>query len=44
VIHAEFEAGTEMIRQGLDRLGFVDAEVDEYINEVRLHRYREETV
>jgi CPA2 family monovalent cation:H+ antiporter-2 len=43
VIHAEFEAGTEMIRQGLDRLGFADAEVDAYINEVRLHRYRQET-
>jgi CPA2 family monovalent cation:H+ antiporter-2 len=42
VIHAEFEAGTEMIRQGLDRLGFVDAEVDNYINQVRQHRYREE--
>jgi CPA2 family monovalent cation:H+ antiporter-2 len=44
VIHAEFEAGTEMIRQGLDRLGFADTEVDAYINEVRLHRYREEIV
>lgn len=44
VIHAEFEAGTEMIRQGLDRLGFPDSEVDTYLNEVRLHRYREEQV
>jgi CPA2 family monovalent cation:H+ antiporter-2 len=42
VIHAEFEAGTEMIRQGLDRLGFADGEVDTYIDQVRLHRYREE--
>jgi CPA2 family monovalent cation:H+ antiporter-2 len=42
VIHAEFEAGTEMIRQGLDRLGFGDAEVDTYLDEVRSHRYREE--
>ncbi len=42
VIHAEFEAGTEMIRQGLDSLGFSDNEVDRYIDEVRLHRYRDE--
>lgn len=40
VIHAEFEAGTEMIRQSLDRLGLVDSDVDAYINEVRQHRYR----
>ncbi len=42
VIHAEFEAGTEMMRQGLDRLGFPDAEVDAYIESVRQHRYRQE--
>lgn len=42
VIHAEFEAGTEMIRQGLDRLGVPDAEVDGYIESVRQHRYRHE--
>jgi CPA2 family monovalent cation:H+ antiporter-2 len=42
VIHAEFEAGTEMIRQGLDRLGFSDNDVDTYIEQVRQHRYREE--
>jgi CPA2 family monovalent cation:H+ antiporter-2 len=42
VIHAEFEAGTEMIRQTLDRLGFPDPEVDEYILNVRLLRYRVE--
>ncbi len=42
VIHAEFEAGTEMIRQGLDRLGFPDSEVETYLDRVRLHRYREE--
>lgn len=41
VIHAEFEAGTEMIRQGLDRLGFPDPEVDIYIESVRQQRYRE---
>lgn len=44
VIHAEFEAGTEMIRQGLDRLGFPDGEVDTYLDGVRQHRYREEGV
>jgi monovalent cation:H+ antiporter-2, CPA2 family len=42
VIHAEFEAGTEMIRQSLDRLRFADKEVDTYIEEVRQHRYRQE--
>jgi CPA2 family monovalent cation:H+ antiporter-2 len=42
VIHAEFEAGTEMIRQALDRLGFPDPEVDAYIEAVRQHRYRVE--
>ncbi|HVK02673.1 MAG TPA: cation:proton antiporter, partial [Armatimonadaceae bacterium] len=42
VIHAEFEAGTEMIRQGLDRLGIPDTEVDAYIEDVRQHRYRQE--
>ncbi|MBC8136858.1 MAG: cation:proton antiporter [Fibrella sp.] len=44
VIHAEFEAGTEMIRQGLDRLGFADKEVETYLDGVRSHRYREEGV
>lgn len=43
VIHAEFEAGTEMIRQGLDRLGFPDRKVDLYIEGVRQHRYRDES-
>ncbi|HZO90895.1 MAG TPA: cation:proton antiporter [Chthonomonadaceae bacterium] len=42
VIHAEFEAGTEMIRQALDRLGFADPEVDAYIEEIRQRRYRQE--
>lgn len=42
VIHAEFEAGTEMIRQGLDRLGFPDRQVDQYIDQIRQHRYRQE--
>lgn len=42
VIHAEFEAGTEMIRQCLDRLGRPDREVDAYLQEVRLQRYRTE--
>ena len=42
VIHAEFEAGTEMIRQGLDRLGIPDPAVDTYLEQVRQHRYRQE--
>jgi CPA2 family monovalent cation:H+ antiporter-2 len=40
VIHAEFEAGAEMIRQTLDRLGFADPDVDGYLEGVRQHRYR----
>jgi CPA2 family monovalent cation:H+ antiporter-2 len=40
VIHAEFEASTEMIRQGLDRLGIPDPEVDDYLERVRNARYR----
>lgn len=42
VIHAEFEAGTEMIRQGLSRLGISNANLDTYIEKERQHRYREE--
>jgi CPA2 family monovalent cation:H+ antiporter-2 len=42
VIHAEFEAGVEMIRQALDRLEMPDVEVDAYIEQVRLFRYRQE--
>jgi CPA2 family monovalent cation:H+ antiporter-2 len=41
VIHAEFEAGVEMIRQGLDRLGIPDPRVDAYLEGVRQHRYRQ---
>jgi CPA2 family monovalent cation:H+ antiporter-2 len=44
VIHAEFEAGTEMIRQSLDRLHFEDKEVDTYLEEMRQHRYRQEII
>ncbi|HZH98884.1 MAG TPA: cation:proton antiporter [Fimbriimonadaceae bacterium] len=40
VIHGEFESGVEMIRQTLDHLGFADEAVDQYIEEVRQHRYR----
>ncbi len=40
VIHAEFEAGMEMIRQGLDRLGFKDEKVDAYLETLRQTRYR----
>ncbi len=42
VIHGEFEAGTEMIRQSLDRLGFTTNDVEDYIDDVRQHRYRQE--
>jgi CPA2 family monovalent cation:H+ antiporter-2 len=42
IVHAEFEAGAEMIRQTLDCLGFPDREVDGYIEQVRQHRYRQE--
>lgn len=42
VIHAEFEAGTEMIRQSLDLLGFNTSVVDTYVEEVRQHRYRQD--
>ncbi|MCW3060467.1 MAG: sodium/hydrogen exchanger [Capsulimonas sp.] len=42
VIHAEFEAGTEMIRQSLSRLELSDSTVQEYIDGVRQHRYRRE--
>jgi CPA2 family monovalent cation:H+ antiporter-2 len=42
VVQAEFEAGTEMIRQSLDRLGFADQEVDAYIEGLRQERYRKE--
>ena len=41
VVHAEFEAGTEVIRQGLDRLGLPDPVVDAYIKTVREKRYRQ---
>ncbi len=44
VIHAEFEAATEMIRQCLDRLGVADSEVDTYIETIRQHRYRQEDI
>lgn len=42
VIHAEFEAGTEMIRQTLDRLRVADGATDAYLDGIRQHRYREE--
>ncbi len=40
VVHAEFEAGTEMIRQSLERLGVTGTEAGAYIEEVRQNRYR----
>jgi CPA2 family monovalent cation:H+ antiporter-2 len=42
VIHAEFEAGTEIIRQALDRLGFAGLEVNAYIERIREYHYRQE--
>jgi CPA2 family monovalent cation:H+ antiporter-2 len=42
VVHAEFEAGTEMIRQGLGTLGLDGSEIETYIADVRQHRYRNE--
>ena len=41
VVHAEFEAATEMIRQSLTRLGIADTAVRTYIEDVRQYRYRE---
>jgi len=40
VIHAEFEAATEMVRQTMARLGVPDNEIAAYIGEVREQRYR----
>ncbi len=42
VIHAEFEAATEIIRQGLHRLKVEDNEIDAYLETVRQRRYRHE--
>lgn len=42
VIHAEFEAATEIIRQGLHRLDVSDDEIDTYLEFVRQRRYRHE--
>ncbi len=42
VIHAEFEAGTEMIRQGLDRLDIPSPRLEEYLDRMRQRRYAEE--
>src|SRR5690348_12393470 len=41
VIHAEFEASTEMIQQSLERLQVPAASITAYIEEVRQRRYRE---
>jgi monovalent cation:H+ antiporter-2, CPA2 family len=40
VIHAEFEAGMEMIEQGLERLGFEHTVIDKYLDSLRQVRYR----
>ena len=44
MIHAEFEAATEMIRHGLDRLEIPGPEIDAYLEEIRQLRYRQETM
>jgi CPA2 family monovalent cation:H+ antiporter-2 len=40
VIHAEFEAGMEMIEQGLVRLHFTHSVIDKYLDTLRQERYR----
>jgi CPA2 family monovalent cation:H+ antiporter-2 len=42
VIHAEFEAGSAMIREGLEQLGISDTTIALYLAQVRQHRYRDE--
>lgn len=41
VIHGEFEAGAEMIRQSLECLGMPQLEIDQYVDAVRAERYRD---
>lgn len=42
VIHAEFEAGSEMVRQGLERLGVGEKAIHTYLDAIRERRYRNE--
>jgi monovalent cation:H+ antiporter-2, CPA2 family len=42
VVHGEFEAGVEMIRQAFGSLGVERPATDAYLHEVRNHRYRHE--
>lgn len=42
VVHAEFEAATEMIRHGLARLGEPVENTEQYLQEIRGVRYRHE--
>lgn len=42
VVHAEFEAATSVIRYGMAHLGVPAEETEEYLNEIRAIRYREE--
>lgn len=42
VVHAEFEAATEIIRLGLAQLGQPAEETEEYIDQIRAVRYRRE--
>ena len=39
LIHDEYEALTEMIRQSLERLDVTEEEIERYIEEVRQQRY-----
>lgn len=39
VIHAEFEAATAMIRQGLASLGFAPSDINDYVEQVRRERH-----
>ena len=39
VIHAEFEASTELIRQSLRQMGVSEAETREYCEDIRRERY-----
>jgi CPA2 family monovalent cation:H+ antiporter-2 len=40
VVHGEFEAGAEMIRQSFDCLKIDSSETERYVDEIRLFRYR----
>jgi CPA2 family monovalent cation:H+ antiporter-2 len=41
VVHGEFEAGVELIRQTLTHLTTPPQEIEDYLGEIRQHRYRQ---